>query len=141
MTKLNNPKLSDTQASQSEIFGFHAARGMNGPMKPASQTHDLDARERLARTGDTSDEAIALRLKAAERVSGMTQKEIAAQLGLSPTTLNSQVRSGRPSIKLMRYFYRSFRVDFNFILHGDLPQLPTNVQRELLAALGDLERS
>ncbi len=114
---------------------------MTEPMKPSSQAHDPDAREQLARTGDTSNEAISLRLKAAERVTGLAQKEIAAHLGLSPTTLNSQVRSGRPSIKLMRYFYRSFRVDFNFILHGDLPQLPSDVQVELLAALGDLARS
>ncbi len=116
-------------------------RGMTYLMKRVPNSDDPDARERLARTGDTSDDAISARLKAAERVSGMAQKEIAAHLGLSPTTLNSQVRSGRPSIKLMRFYYRSFRIDFNFILHGDLPQLPSNVQLELLDALGQLKQS
>ena len=141
MNNANNPIISDMQAFRSEIFGLMDFRGMSYLMKRAPISNDPEARERLARTGDTSDEAISRRLKAAEKVSGMAQKEIAAHLGLSPTTLNSQVRSGRPSVKLMRYFYRSFRIDFNFILHGDLPQLPSNVQMELLAALGEREPS
>ena len=96
-----------------------------------------EEKEKLTRHRDTSDEAVASRLKAAVLVSGLRQKDIAAALGLSTKTLNSQIMKGRPSISLMAFFYREHRIDFNFLLFGDFVQLPGDVQAELLGALAD----
>lgn len=98
----------------------------------------LDERERLSRHGDSSPEAISLRLKAALKVSQLSQKELATEIGRPLTTVNSQIKAGSPSIDLMRYFYKGFRVDFNFLLHGDLAQLPGDVQLQLTNALAGI---
>ena len=102
---------------------------------------DIEEKERLSRHRDWSDKAIAWRLKAAETLSGEKQKEVAASIGLKPQTLNSQIVKGRPSISLMTYYYRNHRVDFNFILFGDVVHLPGDVQKRLLAILAEQEQS
>jgi hypothetical protein len=35
----------------------------------------------------------------------------------------------------MRYFFRSHRIDFNFLIHGEFAQLPADVQDRLFSAL------
>lgn len=102
---------------------------------------DYAAKERLARTRDASDEAIALRLTAARKAVGLAQKDMAQKLGVSATTYNSQEVRGRPSREAMLLLYREYRVDFNFILHGDFAQLPGDVQTALFAALDALSPS
>jgi transcriptional regulator with XRE-family HTH domain len=102
---------------------------------------DYATKERLARTRDASDEAIATRLQAARRAVGLQQKDLARKLGVSATTYNSQEVRGRPSREAMLLFYREFRIDFNFVLHGDFAQLPGDVQEALFAALAAGEPS
>ena len=101
----------------------------------------FEEKETLTRQRDTSDEAVAVRLKAAVTVTGLRQNEIAAALNLSSKTLNSQIMKGRPSIDLMAFLYREHRIDFNFVLFGDFAQLPSDVQAELLTALAYAKRS
>ena len=96
---------------------------------------DFATKERLARTGDTTKEAIGLRLRAARIAAGYKQKDFAAMLELKPQTYNSQETKGAPSIDVMRHLYRAHRIDFNFILHGDFAQLPGDVQDSLFAVL------
>jgi transcriptional regulator with XRE-family HTH domain len=98
---------------------------------------DFETKERLARTGDTTPDAIGRRLRAARVITGLSQKDFAALLDLKPQTYNSQEKRGAPSIDVMQHLYRAHRVDFNFILHGDFAQLPGDVQDELFAALFD----
>lgn len=96
------------------------------------KTQDKD---RLTKIGDTGAEAIAHRLRAARQVAGLRQTEVAAAIGISSKTLHSQEAKGAPSIATMRYYYRNFRIDFNFFIHGDYAQLPGDVQTALFDAL------
>lgn len=89
----------------------------------------------LTRHGDWSDEAIAARLAAAVAVTGVQQQELAQSTGIPKTTLNTQIKKGRPSVDFMTVLYRDHRIDFNFVLYGDYAQLPGDVQDQLLAAL------
>ncbi|EBA11769.1 hypothetical protein [Roseobacter sp. CCS2] len=98
---------------------------------------NIDEKQHLSRIGDTSDEAIAFRLRAARRITGMQQKEFAAAIPIGATTYNTQEKKGRPSIPVMRYLYQQHRVDFNFIIHGDFAQLAGDVQDQLFSALNE----
>ncbi len=102
---------------------------------------NIDEKERVARQKDWSNSAIAWRLRAAETFSGLTQVKLAKNLNMKTQTLNSQIIKGRPSIALMSYFYRNHRIDFNFILYGDVVQLPGDVQNRLTAILSEQAQS
>ena len=102
---------------------------------------DIEQKEQISRHRDWSDRAIAWRLRAAETLCGLTQKDLAKQIGVKPQTLNSQIIKGRPSIALMTYFYRNHRVDFNFIIFGDVVHLPADVQDRLVAILAEQVQS
>lgn len=96
---------------------------------------DIDRKEALARHRDTSNEAIATRLRAARSLAGGTQADFAREVGIAPTTYNSQEMKGRPSLEILHHLYRNYRVDYNFILFGDFLQLPGDVQQALFLAL------
>lgn len=96
---------------------------------------NIDQKEALARHRLTSNEAIAIRLRAARSLAGGTQAEFAKEVGISPTTYNSQEMKGRPSLEVLHHLYRNYRVDYNFILYGDFLQLPGDVQNALFDAL------
>jgi|TARA_R110000823_G_scaffold21515_2_gene65045 hypothetical protein len=98
-------------------------------------TMDIEQKERLARLGDISPEAVHTRLLAARNSINMKQQDVAAAVGLKKTTFNSQEVRGAPSATTMRYYHRQHRIDFNFILHGDFAQLPQDVQERLFAQL------
>lgn len=101
---------------------------------------NIDEKEALARLGDTSAEAISVRLRAARTSTGLSQKAFAEAAEVGQTTYNSQEIKGSPSIAVMRYLYRGHRIDFNFVLHGDFSHLPPDVQTALFAALSDASR-
>lgn len=96
---------------------------------------DIEHKERLARIGDISPEAVRARLLAARSSVGMKQQDVAKAVGLKKSTFNSQEMRGAPSAITMRYYHRQHRIDFNFILHGDFAQLPQDVQERLFAEL------
>ncbi|MBL3571350.1 hypothetical protein BV509_20455 [Rhodovulum sulfidophilum] len=101
----------------------------------------VESREQLTLLGNTSPEAISLRLRAAREAAGYAQqKDFAAEAGLSATTYNSQEKRGAPSIPVMKILYRRHRIDFNFVLHGDFAQLPGDVQERLFEALAAAKR-
>ncbi|PXW76120.1 helix-turn-helix domain-containing protein [Tritonibacter mobilis] len=91
----------------------------------------LEIEKRCLR-GDTSPEAIHRRLVAARRMTGLSQKELAAKAGIKYTTFRSQEQSGSPSVRLMTYFLGAFQVDYNFILGGDPARLPGDVLQEIV---------
>ncbi|WP_370286905.1 XRE family transcriptional regulator [Pseudooceanicola nanhaiensis] len=109
-------------------------------MTSAPPPHNPEEKQRLARLGDTSEGAIAERLRAALKVARLTQKDVARMLERPVQTINAQFKKGRPSIELMRLFYRGYRIDFNFLINGDFAQLPSDVQNELIEVLDELER-
>lgn len=100
----------------------------------------IDEKEALTQRTVVSPDAIARRLKAARMVAEPKQKEFAAQVGLSPTTYNSQETKGAPSMKVMEYLYKNHRIDFNFVLFGDFLTLPGDVQSALFEALRAIDR-
>ncbi|MBT9384496.1 helix-turn-helix domain-containing protein [Pseudooceanicola sp. CBS1P-1] len=95
-------------------------------------THD--ELEKLFRLGDTSNEAIRLRLIAARVSTGLGQKDVADAVGIAKQTYHSQEGRGAPSIATARYFYRAHGIDFNFLFHGDFVQLNPEVRERLAAA-------
>lgn len=96
----------------------------------------IDTREALFRLNDYSDEAVALRLRAAREVAGYKgQTDLAEALGIKYQTYHSQEKRGRPTPATVRFLYKNHRIDFNFIYNGDFSQLPGDVQQALEAAL------
>ncbi|MCA1336864.1 helix-turn-helix transcriptional regulator [Pseudooceanicola marinus] len=90
--------------------------------------------EKIFLLGDTSNDALRLRLIAARLSTGLTQKEVADAVGLAKQTYHSQEARGAPSISVARYFYRAHGIDFNFLFHGDFAHLHPSVQAKLADA-------
>ena len=65
------------------------------------------------------------------------QRDFAKALDLNYQTYHSQEKRGRPSPSTVRFLYRNYRIDFNFIYNGDFLQLPGDVQTALEVALSD----
>lgn len=94
--------------------------------------------------GDASKEACAFRVQAARMVAqqstGMNKTQFCAACGVSLTSyLNSEAALSYPSRRVMLYLHRQHRIDFNFLLHGDIPQLPGDVQTALIGAMSEIE--
>lgn len=96
-------------------------------------THD--DLEKLFRYGDSSNEAIKVRMEAARRAAGLTQTEVAAAIGVVKQTYHSQETRGAPKTPTARYFYRAHGFDFNYLFHGDFDQLTAEAREKLVAAL------
>lgn len=90
--------------------------------------------EQIFRLGDTSNDALRLRLISARMSTGLSQKEVADAVGLAKQTYHSQETRGAPSIAVARYFYRAHGIDFNFLFHGDFAQLHPSLQAKLADA-------
>jgi transcriptional regulator with XRE-family HTH domain len=85
-----------------------------------------------------SKEAVAFRLRAARTCikPAVAQKDMAGEIGVSAQTYgNWETAVAYPSLTALRHFYRRYRVDFNFLLHGDYAQLPRDVQSDLFECL------
>jgi len=98
----------------------------------------------LSRIGDASKEACAFRVQAARTVAqqstGMNKTQFCTACGVSLTSyLNAEAGLSYPSRAVMLYLHRHHRIDFNFLLHGDMLQLPADVQQALAAAMAEIE--
>lgn len=92
--------------------------------------------ERLAMRNDMGLEACAIRLRAARLYTGLNQIEICNQIGVKKTTYNNMEQAlSFPSREVMRWFYRTHRLDFNFLMNGDFAQLPADIHAPLFDAL------
>lgn len=100
---------------------------------------DIEAKERLTRYRDTSDEAVARRLLAARNLVDKSQKRFAELVGIGKTTYNSQEIKGKPSREVLDFLYRNSRIGPNFIYYGEFLPLPGDVQLALLAALREID--
>ncbi|WP_428924978.1 helix-turn-helix domain-containing protein [Marinibacterium sp. SX1] len=91
---------------------------------------------RLARTSDTGLAACAIRLRAARLFTGKQAQEIAKECGVSKTVYsNAENGISYPNRDVMTHLYRAYRIDFNFMMNGDVAQLPGDVQERLFDAL------
>ncbi|WP_208354278.1 helix-turn-helix domain-containing protein [Pseudaestuariivita rosea] len=96
----------------------------------------FEEKEELFQLGDISREAIARRLRAGRMATGLNQQDFAKSVGLKKTTYSAQENGdSSPSIPVMRALYREYRIDFNYVLHGDFAQLPSDVQDKLIEIL------
>jgi transcriptional regulator with XRE-family HTH domain len=97
---------------------------------------DINERDKLTRRNDDSLPAVAARFRAARSVTRLKQKDAALAAGVGGTAWNN-AEAGRnyPSIQAMRWLFRAHRVDFNFLMAGEVSQLPADVQDSLLAEL------
>ncbi|HCP80323.1 MAG TPA: hypothetical protein DIT67_01570 [Octadecabacter sp.] len=101
-----------------------------------------DKKEMLARTGDSSKEAIAARLKAARTMTRTSQGDLGKAVGVKNAAI-SNMESARSfvTIDVMRHFHREHRIDFNFFIAGLYSQLPEDVQELLFDALDSADRA
>jgi transcriptional regulator with XRE-family HTH domain len=97
---------------------------------------NIQEKERLAMLGDMSARACGLRLASAREAAGLSQKQLAELSGHGANQVNNMEKARQhPNREIIRYLYRAHRIDFNFILHGDFAQLPSDVQDRLFASL------
>lgn len=97
---------------------------------------DVDQKEQLARKNDDGLEAAAIRIRAARKLAGLDQKQVAKACGLKNTVIsNAENGATFPSRALMGYYFRAHRIDYNFLFMGHFAQLPGDVQDRLWPAL------
>ena len=100
----------------------------------------IDEKERLARKGQMTIVACAIRLRAARYAGNLEQQDLAKLGGVSKSALSNTERGDSfPSRDVMAHLYRAHRIDFNFILNGDFAQLPGDVQDRLFPELARAE--
>ncbi len=96
---------------------------------------DIEEKERIARYRDSSSQAIARRLRAARVTVEPNQKLFAKMIGLNEKTYNTQEVKGSPRFEVLDYLYRYHRIGANFILWGEVINLPADVQKTVTASL------
>lgn len=106
--------------------------------------HDYDVlmdtaqKQSLAMINDFSQEAAAIRARAARTFAGLNQGQLAEIIGTRNTTI-SNIEKGLqfPSRALLQYFFHEHRLDFNFMMAGLYATLPGDVQDRIFAHLED----
>lgn len=100
----------------------------------------IEERDRLARTGDSSNTAAGIRLVAGRVAAGLRQVDLSSQTGIKTNAL-SNMEKGRqfPSRAVMIHLFRSFGVDFNFLMYGDYSKLDPGLQDRIFDALQSLD--
>lgn len=97
-------------------------------------------KEALAMTNRDDLVAAAIRLRAAREAMDLSQEDVANAIDLSFSTVSNVERAKSfPSRKLMVYFFREHRIDFNFLIAGNYAQLPGDVLDRLWPALARVQ--
>jgi hypothetical protein len=92
-------------------------------------------KERLCQTLTVTPEAIHIRLEAVRQATDFNAKELALSAGIKYTTFKSQEWAGKPSLKLLEFYWRAFQIDPNFILGGDFSRVRPDTLKEILKHL------
>ena len=103
---------------------------------------NFDEKQRLARTGDISNEAASFRLRASREAleSRISQKAMAEVLGVPQTTYASyETGDAYPPPAVIRHFRREHDFSFDFIMYGDWRRLPGDLQERVFDAMLSLE--
>jgi transcriptional regulator with XRE-family HTH domain len=100
---------------------------------------NYDEKSLLARTGDTSKKAAALRLRAARLAIGLSQAELGEAAKITKAAINNaEAALSHPSRNVLIKLYREHRIDLNFMVCGEFSQLPGDVQDRLFETLSKL---
>jgi DNA-binding XRE family transcriptional regulator len=93
---------------------------------------------KLAMTGQSGNDAAALRVLAARKYSGLSQDALAAKIDRKETTITA-IEKGRqlPSWQLMMWFHQNKRIDPTFFVAGEFNHLSGDVQDGLFGLLLD----
>jgi transcriptional regulator with XRE-family HTH domain len=103
---------------------------------------NYERKELLARTGDGSNEAAAIRLQAARKAIGLSQTALGEFGGVKVAAINNMEKArSYPARSVMMYLFREHRIDFNFLIAGSFSQLPQDVQDRLFSCLEAIEAS
>jgi transcriptional regulator with XRE-family HTH domain len=95
-----------------------------------------EQKQRLARQNDTGLVASAIRLRAARKIAGRDQRDMAVECDVSNTVLsNAENGLTYPGREILSAYWRGYRIDFNFLINGDFAQLPLDLQERLFPAL------
>jgi len=103
---------------------------------------EYDEKQRLARTGDISNEAASFRLRAARESlePRLSQKAMAEKIGVRQTTYASyETGDAYPTPMVIRHFRREYEFNFDFIMYGDWRRLPGDRQDAVFDAMLALE--
>lgn len=96
----------------------------------------IEAKDRLARLNDSSDEAAGVRLRAAIAAAGLTPTAFANRIGQNPNAIFNVMRGQAfPNRMIMYSLYREYRIDPAFVMFGDYGKLPIDVQNRIFDAL------
>lgn len=99
-------------------------------------TYDKGA---LTLLGRSDEVAVAIRMRAARKVAGLSQQELADRVGRRISNISNVERAKNlPGWGMMLYFHHSHRIDLNFIMTGAYAQLPGDVQEVLFPALREV---
>ncbi len=101
-----------------------------------------EEKQRLARSGDVSKEAVSYRLRAAREAirPRRSQKSMAEEFGVAISTYASwEIGDVFPSVEVIRHFRREYEFTFDFIIYGDWLRLPGDVQERVFDAMLALE--
>lgn len=99
---------------------------------------EIGAKERLAKSQDSSKEAAGVRLAAALKAIGIQPTDFARRSGQTPNAVyNSTNGWSYPSKRTMEALWRNHQIDPTFILFGHWGHLPVDVQDRIFAALAD----
>ncbi|TNE62200.1 MAG: XRE family transcriptional regulator [Sphingomonadales bacterium] len=110
----------------------------------ALTVQNLSAREKeiLAGTGKMDPVSSSIRMRAARKVSGLNQDQLANALGITKSTISGIERGvSFPSREMMAFYLKEYRIDFNFLISGLYSQLPQDVQEKLFPALIDAKNA
>ena len=101
---------------------------------------DHEEKRELARLGDISTEATSFRMRAARMALGMSSKDMAEELGM-PATSYGAYENGKahPKLAAIRYLYRQYDINFDFILYGDFRRLPAELQERVFDAMLEMQ--
>lgn len=101
---------------------------------------DHEEKRELARLSDISTEATSFRMRAARMALGLSSKDMAEQLGM-PATSYGAYENGKahPKLAAIRYLYRQYDINFDFILYGDFRRLPADIQERIFAAMLEMQ--
>jgi hypothetical protein len=102
-------------------------------MRKKSMEHS--DKEKLCLTTTVTPDAIHIRLEAVRGATHLNAKQLAASAGIKYTTFKSQEWAGKPSLKLLEFYWRAFHVDPNFILGGDFSRLLPDTLESILKRL------
>ena len=99
---------------------------------------EYEVKQRLARIGDVSKEAVSFRLRAARESPRprRSQKAMAEEFGVAISTYASwEIGDVFPSVEVIRHFRREYEFTFDFIIYGDWLRLPGDVQERVFDAM------